>query len=62
MGAVAANGFSISAVAPTFLLAVAGSVVAGPALSWIAAEPRALSYTEESRCGEVAERLKAAVC
>ena len=32
VGAVAANGFSIGAVAPTFLLAVAGSVVVGPAL------------------------------
>ena len=30
VGAVAANGFSIGAVAPTFLLAVAGSVVVGP--------------------------------
>ena len=35
VGAVAANGFSIAAVAPTFLLAVAGSVVAGPVLGWI---------------------------
>src|SRR5438874_2331522 len=33
--AVAANGFSNGAVAPTFLLAVAGSVVAGPALAWL---------------------------
>jgi Na+/H+ antiporter len=33
-GAVAANGFSLAAVAPTFLLAVAGSLVAGPALGW----------------------------
>jgi monovalent cation/hydrogen antiporter len=32
--AVTANGFSIEAIAPTFLLAVAGSVVAGPALGW----------------------------
>jgi monovalent cation/hydrogen antiporter len=36
VGAVAANGFSIGDVAPTFLLAVAGSVIAGPALGWIA--------------------------
>ena len=36
LGAVAAGSFSLSAVAPTFLLAVAGSVVAGPALGWIA--------------------------
>jgi Na+/H+ antiporter len=35
VGAVAVNGFSIGAVAPTFLLAVAGSVVAGPALGWL---------------------------
>ncbi len=35
VGAVAANGFSISTVAPTFMLAVAGSVVAGPALGWL---------------------------
>jgi CPA1 family monovalent cation:H+ antiporter len=35
VGAVAANGFSISAVAPTFLLAVAGSVVVGPVLGWL---------------------------
>lgn len=32
VGAVAASSFSISAVAPAFLLAVGGSVVAGPAL------------------------------
>lgn len=35
VGAVAAGSFSVSAVAPTFLLAVAGSVVAGPALAWL---------------------------
>ena len=35
VGAVAANGFSISAVAPAFLLAIAGSVVVGPALGWL---------------------------
>ncbi|HVQ12068.1 MAG TPA: cation:proton antiporter, partial [Vicinamibacterales bacterium] len=35
VGAVAANGFSIGAVAPTFLFAVAGSVVAGPAFAWL---------------------------
>jgi CPA1 family monovalent cation:H+ antiporter len=35
VGAVAANGFSVAAVAPTFLLAVAGSAVAGPALAWL---------------------------
>src|SRR6516164_10207007 len=34
VGAVAANGFSIAAVAPTFLLAVAGSLVVGPAFGW----------------------------
>src|SRR5882762_9923765 len=35
VGAVAANAFSIATVAPTFVLAVAGSVVAGPALGWL---------------------------
>jgi Na+/H+ antiporter len=35
VGAVAAHSFSISAVAPAFLFAVAGSVVAGPVLAWL---------------------------
>ena len=35
VGAVAANSFSIGAVAPAFLFAVAGSVVLGPALAWV---------------------------
>jgi CPA1 family monovalent cation:H+ antiporter len=35
VGAVAAGGFSIGSVAPTFLFAVAGSVVVGPALAWL---------------------------
>ena len=35
VGAVAANGFSIGTVAPTFMLAVAGSLIAGPALGWV---------------------------
>jgi CPA1 family monovalent cation:H+ antiporter len=35
VGAVAANGFSIHTVAPTFMLAVAGSLAAGPALGWL---------------------------
>jgi len=35
VGAVAASSFSMAAVAPTFLLAIAGSVVAGPTLAWI---------------------------
>jgi len=35
VGAAAANVFSLRAVAPTFLLAVAGSVVVGPALAWL---------------------------
>jgi monovalent cation/hydrogen antiporter len=35
VGAVAANSFSIGAVAPTFLFAVVGSVVVGPALAWL---------------------------
>jgi monovalent cation/hydrogen antiporter len=35
VGAVAMNGFSVAAVAPAFLLAVAGSLVAGPSLAWL---------------------------
>ncbi len=35
VGAVAANAFSIADVAPTFLLAVAGSAIVGPALGWV---------------------------
>jgi monovalent cation/hydrogen antiporter len=35
VGAVAAHGFSVSAVAPTFLFAVAGSLVVGPVLAWL---------------------------
>jgi monovalent cation/hydrogen antiporter len=35
VGAAAANGFSLRAVTPTFMLAVAGSLVAGPALGWL---------------------------
>jgi CPA1 family monovalent cation:H+ antiporter len=35
VGAVAAGGFSIQAVAPAFLLAVLGSLIAGPALGWL---------------------------
>src|SRR5712671_4283782 len=35
VGATAAGSFSVGAVAPAFLLAVAGSVVVGPALAWL---------------------------
>ena len=35
VGAAVANSFSVSAVAPTFLLAVVGSVVVGPLLAWL---------------------------
>jgi CPA1 family monovalent cation:H+ antiporter len=35
VGAVAAGSFSIGAVAPTFLFAVAGSMVVGPVLGWL---------------------------
>ena len=35
VGAVVANAFSLRAVAPAFLLAVAGSIVAGPVLAWL---------------------------
>jgi Na+/H+ antiporter len=36
--AVAANGFSAGSVAPAFLLAVGGSLIAGPALGWLAVQ------------------------
>jgi len=35
VGAVAANGFFIGTVAPTFLISVVGSLVVGPALGWL---------------------------
>jgi monovalent cation/hydrogen antiporter len=35
VGAVAAGSFSLQSVAPTFLLAVLGSLVAGPVLGWL---------------------------
>jgi CPA1 family monovalent cation:H+ antiporter len=35
VGAVATNGFAMATVAPTFFLAVVGSVVVGPALGWL---------------------------
>ncbi|MGH9139669.1 MAG: cation:proton antiporter [Vicinamibacterales bacterium] len=35
LGAIAANAFSFRTVAPTFLVAVVGSVVAGPAAAWL---------------------------
>jgi monovalent cation/hydrogen antiporter len=35
VGAVAANSFSLGTVAPTFILAVGGSVLAGPVLAWL---------------------------
>ena len=35
LGAVAAGGFSLAAVAPAFLFAVAGSIVVGPAVGWL---------------------------
>jgi len=35
VGAATASGFSAMSVAPTFLLAVVGSLVAGPALGWV---------------------------
>ena len=35
IGAVATDSFSFAAVAPTFLFAVAGSIVVGPALAWL---------------------------
>jgi CPA1 family monovalent cation:H+ antiporter len=35
VGAVAAGGFSLQGIAPTFLFAVAGALVVGPVLGWI---------------------------
>src|SRR3982750_1472968 len=35
VGAATASGFSMLSLAPTFLLAVVGSLVAGPALAWL---------------------------
>ena len=35
VGAAAAGGFSVQAVAPTFVLAVLGSLIAGPVLGWL---------------------------
>src|SRR6476661_486356 len=35
VGAVAVDSFSVATVAPTFLFAVGGSLIAGPALGWI---------------------------
>ena len=35
LGAMAAREFSIGTVAPTFLLAVVGSLITGPALAWL---------------------------
>ncbi len=35
VGAVAAGGLSVGAVAPTFLYAVAGSMIVGPVLGWL---------------------------
>ena len=35
VGAVAADSFSVGAVAPAFILAVVGSLVVGPALGWL---------------------------
>jgi monovalent cation/hydrogen antiporter len=35
VGAVAAGGFTVTSVAPTFLFAVGGSVLVGPALGWL---------------------------
>ena len=35
VGAVAINNFSIATVAPTFILAVIGSLIAGPVLAWL---------------------------
>jgi Na+/H+ antiporter len=44
VGAVAMNSFSVRAVAPTILLVVVGSIVAGPVLAWLT-----LSLTKKVR-------------
>jgi len=44
VGAVAMNSFSVRAVAPTILLVVVGSIVAGPVLAWLT-----LSWTKRVR-------------
>src|SRR5687767_10702318 len=44
VGAVVVNGFSIAEIVPTFLLAVAGSIVVGPALGWLT--PRVLDRVQ----------------
>ena len=36
IGAASASGFAVASVAPAFLLAVVGSVIAGPVLGWLA--------------------------
>ncbi len=45
VGAVLAGSFSIGTVAPTFLLGVAGSIVAGPILAWISL--RVIKHVED---------------
>ena len=35
VGAVAAQGFSVAAIAPAFLVAVAGALIVGPTLAWL---------------------------
>lgn len=44
LGAIAANSFSFGSVAPAFLVAVVGSVIAGPAAAWVI-----LSFTRHVR-------------
>src|SRR5262249_11231348 len=59
VGAVAANSFSVATIAPTFLVAIVGSLIVGPALGWIALQtlsrvqhvPSAIILQFVSTCG-----------
>jgi CPA1 family monovalent cation:H+ antiporter len=72
VGAVAASSLSITDIAPTFLLAVVGSVVVGPALGWITMQmmdrvqhvPTAiiLQFVSTSACGSSRSPLDSPGC
>ena len=62
VGAVAANGFSVAAVAPTFLLAIAGSVVEARPLRWSSLQMRAVCSTCRARSFFNSSRPSACGC
>ena len=72
VGTVAANAFSVGEVVPTFLLAVAGSLVVGPTLGWLALQlfdrvqhvPTAiiLQFVPRSACGSSRNTSACPVC